>query len=129
MAMLCDKKNRFFHMTPRKNLDSILKNGLIPAIGERSADCEESIPVVWLFPCFENMENALMNWFGEVWEDYEDETGEDVELVILQIDAPQDFASAFIVCPTDSNGDKFFEAFSVDTIPPAFISEVFCGVL
>lgn len=50
---LKNKENRYFHVTPMDNLKSILKNGLIASIGERSEDCGESFPAIWLFPDYE----------------------------------------------------------------------------
>lgn len=68
-----------YHVTPKSNLPSILKNGLIPTIGERSK-LLETIPKVYLFPSKENLETALLNWLGEEFEDLQE------DLIILEID-------------------------------------------
>lgn len=67
-----------YHVTTESNLHSILKNGLIPTIGERSKFLETT-PRVYLFLSKENLETALLNWLGEAFEDLEE------ELFILEI--------------------------------------------
>jgi hypothetical protein len=72
-----------FHVTLRKNVDSILISGLEPRIGKFSSKLGENIPRVYLFPAAIDMENALMNWLGE---ELEEEYGEDCDVIILKID-------------------------------------------
>lgn len=36
MTEMKDQDNRYFHVTPIENLESILQNGLLPMIGKRS---------------------------------------------------------------------------------------------
>lgn len=38
----------FYHVTDKKNVDSILKNGITPQIGENSKICEESTQAIYL---------------------------------------------------------------------------------
>ena len=109
-----DKKNRFFHVTPSRNCRSIMEQGLIAQCGERSSACCEGSPAVWLFPSVQEMENALMGWLGEEFED------EDA-LAILQIDLPDGFP---IYRDVDSNGDLFFEAYTYQNIPKEYISAI-----
>ena len=71
------------------------------------------------------MNNALYNWLGECFTDLEEETGRTIDLAILQIDIPKDFSAASVVWPVDSNGDKFYEAYSVDDIPSKYITAVY----
>jgi hypothetical protein len=73
-----------YHVTLQSNLGSILKNGLIPRIGERSEKLNEK-PGIFLFPSVRDMENALLNWLGEEYEDIEE------PLVSLKITLPDDF--------------------------------------
>lgn len=113
--MITNKKNRYFHVTPKKNLQSILSNGLLPQIGERSAEIGEPEPCIFLFPIFEEMDNALYNWLGEAFKD-------DEELVILQIDVPENFP---IHQEKDSNGDDFYEAYCKCRIPGEYITAVY----
>ena len=111
-----DKPNRYFHVTPRKNLESILENGLIPQIGERSLEIGEPVEAVFLFPYFEEMNNALYNWFGEEFDDDED------ELIILQIDLPDNFP---VYRELDDNGDEFYEAHCQCDIPVEYITGIY----
>ena len=66
-----------FHITPRKNVDSILTNGLEPRIGHHSQEFGETIPSIYAFPTWQDAESA--DWFIELWED-------DDDLVVLEID-------------------------------------------
>lgn len=109
------KEGRYFHVTPIENLESILANGLVPQIGKRSEEIGEEQERIYLFSDFEEMENALMNWLGEAFEEYE-------ELCILQIDLPDDFP---IKTEVDSNGDKFYESYVYEVIPSNFISGIY----
>lgn len=58
----------FFHVTPTSNLDSIMKQGLIPRVGERSAKVGEK-PAIHLFHNWDEVEDAMMNWMGDEFED------------------------------------------------------------
>lgn len=116
MVTLENKPNRYFHITPKDNLDSILSDGLIAQIGERSLEIGERQNAVFLFPNFEEMNNALYNWFGEVFED------EDVDLIILQIDLPDDFP---VYREVDSNGNDFYEAHCSCDISKDFITAIY----
>lgn len=48
----------FYHVSEKKNLESIMKNGLIPQVGERSKEFNEA-PSVFLFPTKDDTELAL----------------------------------------------------------------------
>lgn len=67
-----------FHVSPKKNLNSIQFKGLIPKIGPRAKLLGESNKSIYLFPSKEDVDNALMNWLGDELED------EDV--IIMAID-------------------------------------------
>lgn len=56
-----------YHLTTSAGLPFILKEGLQPKIGERSRDCNEQEPAVYLFPTEDDLENALSGWLGEVF--------------------------------------------------------------
>lgn len=107
---LSDYITEFYHVTLAKNLDSILTNGLIPRIGERSLEVGEKEASVYIFPSEADMECAVMQWLGD-W--YEDEYGEDVELVCLEINVPYNF-------PIE-NGEVEYEYVSKDIIPNKYI--------
>lgn len=113
--MIVNKDNRYFHVTPKKNIESILANGLIPQIGERSQEIGEVQEAVFLFPNFEEMNNALTNWLGDCFEEVD-------ELVILQIDLPKDFP---IYREIDSNGNDFYEVHCQCDIPEEYITAIY----
>ena len=68
-----NKKDRYFHVTPRKNLSAIQKEGLLAQIGDRSQEAKEEAEAVFLFPSKEDMDNALLNWLGEAFEEEDTE--------------------------------------------------------
>lgn len=108
-----DLKNyntEYYHVTLNENVISILDNGLIPKLGERSLEIGEKEPLVYLFPTEDDMECAVMQWLGD-W--YEDEYGEDVKLSCLKINLPYDF-------PIE-NGEVEYECISKKTIPAKYI--------
>jgi len=76
-----------YHVTLRENLSSILNNGLIPSIGERSSQLtEDSLPLesikrVYLFPTKDDCDTALGQWLGDEFEDVEEDG-----LVIIEVD-------------------------------------------
>lgn len=110
-----NKEHRYFHVTPRKNLSAIQKEGLLAQIGDRSQEAKEEAEAVFLFPSKEDMDNALLNWLGEAFE-------EEDELIILQIDLPADFP---VKRDADSNGELMYEAYSYKNIPPEYISAIY----
>ena len=59
-----------YHVTPKKNVPSIIRDGLIPQVGDRSAAMAET-PAIYLFPSREHAEDAVMNWLGDEFEDEE----------------------------------------------------------
>lgn len=70
-----------YHITEKRNLASIQEKGLVPSVGPRSKDLGEPENVVYFFRSLEDVDNALLNWLGEWYEDYEDE----IDLVILEV--------------------------------------------
>lgn len=101
----------YYHVTKKENLESIMTNGLIPKIGEMSQDLGEEIKRVYLFKNIKDMEDALMNWMGE-W--YEDNYGDDLELCSLIINLPDNFNII--------NEESLYEAYSYKIIEPKYIS-------
>ena len=79
----------YYHVTLMENVPSIRKNGLLPQIGERSEELGETEKAIYLFPSKEDMDNALMNWLGE-W--YNEEYGEDCDLAILEVRLPEEIS-------------------------------------
>lgn len=66
-----------YHVTLKKNLSSILSEGLKPMIGPRSQKLEQT-SAIFLFPSRDHVDDALMNWLGDELEDE--------ELVLLEVD-------------------------------------------
>jgi RNA:NAD 2'-phosphotransferase (TPT1/KptA family)/GNAT superfamily N-acetyltransferase/ADP-ribose pyrophosphatase YjhB (NUDIX family) len=77
-------RGRFmWHVTPMRNVPSIKKNGLIPQVGERSAEGGEK-PGIFLFPTKQGVEDALTGWLGESFENTPE------ELAIVEVAVPED---------------------------------------
>ena len=68
-----------YHVTPTKNLRSIMKNGLRPRVGDRSVKLHGEENGIFLFPTLDDVEDAVSNWLG-------DEFDEDEDLTLLAID-------------------------------------------
>lgn len=71
-----------YHITPTKNVQSILKEGLKPSSGKRSQKLKEA-PGTFLFKSVEDAQNALSNWLG-------DEFPENESLSILKVKLPKE---------------------------------------
>jgi len=94
-----------YHVTPADNLDIIMKEGLVPQIGERSQASGENIPMIYFFDSESNLEQALLGWLGEELE------GKSV--VVLEVRLPKSFQTMLR-----------WEAFEVQCqkrIPPLYI--------
>lgn len=100
-----DMLQTFYHVTKKENVESILKNGLIPQIGERSKLMDEE-EAIFLFPNYHECENALFNWLGEIYEGYEG------ELVSLEVFLPAKFGQEKVLD---------WEWLIRKPIPPAYI--------
>ena len=94
----------YYHVTHADNLDSIMRVGLRPSIGNRASAYGEDTPMVYLFGHREDVDNALMNWLGDEFDD-------DVALVVLQVECDS------VVC-----GDVAYEYVCFETIAPECIS-------
>ena len=73
-----------YHVTSKRNLKSIKKNGLEPRVPEDYGTSGD-IAGVYIFKTYEDMENALYNWLGERIEEIEEESGEEYKEVALKI--------------------------------------------
>lgn len=72
----------FYHVCTGANLLSILEHGLVPTIGERSVQVENT-PAVFLFSTRLACEEAVQNWLGELFDEKD-------ELFVLEVILPQD---------------------------------------
>lgn len=58
-----------YHVTPAKNLPSILRHGLTPNVGSRAAKIYGEQSGIFCFPDKVSVEDAMMNWLGDQFED------------------------------------------------------------
>lgn len=98
-----------YHVSAKENFNNIMEQGLIPQMGERSEELNEE-EAVFLFPCKEDMDNALYNWLGE-W--YCDKFGDDYPLVSLEVNVPDNFHIL--------DGDAEYEKICKIVIDPEYI--------
>jgi len=96
---------KFYHITLKKKLNSIMKNGLIPQIGPRSKWAEDEFGI-FLFPSIDDMNNALDQWFGDLFL-------ENTILMSLEITIPDDFPIFDSIVE--------YEKISKIVIPPEYI--------
>lgn len=61
--------NKAYHVTTGENIETILRDGLIPKIGERSVMLGETVASVYFFNTYADLIDGLGNWFGELMED------------------------------------------------------------
>lgn len=106
-----------YHVTTVKNWRKIAKTGLKTQIGKLSQKIGEDEKAIYTFPSLNELDNALMNWLGEEYEEMEEELDEKIELAILEVDV----SSFKFLIKTDSNGEIFFEQKILENIPPEFI--------
>lgn len=91
-----------FHVTPASKVAAILKEGLLPKIGERSRAAGEMMAAVYLFSSMEAVENACMNWLADAFD-------EDEQLALLAVN-PTDAIAPVPGCE--------WETVSTAPIPP-----------
>lgn len=72
-----------YHLTPALNVPAILREGLVPQIGERSALVGETVPAIFCFADLRELEDGLANWTADYFD-------EDEPLSLLRITAGGD---------------------------------------
>jgi hypothetical protein len=97
----------YYHVTPTKNVPSIMSEGLKPQQGSRSERMTDH--GIFLFKDMEDMEDALVNWLGDEFE-------EDESLTLLGVELPLDADIA-----PEAVG---FEVNVLSPIPPQYIQIV-----
>jgi hypothetical protein len=107
--LILENFNRYYHITPSKNVRKILKRGLLPSIGDRSKKIPEELPAIYLFNNLNDLEDAVMNWLA-------DEFNEDEELTALIISIPENNSENIII---HHDG---LSSVSYDPIPAKYIS-------
>lgn len=93
-----------FHVTRKKNVPSIRKKGIIPKVPVDMADQK----AVYLFIDKKSLEDAVMNWLGDRFDEEE-------ELVILTINP-----DGLNIHPSDAS----YEVMTFEVIPPQAIINV-----
>lgn len=70
-----------WHVTPAKNLKSIQDRGLQTKLGKRSRRAKEVDPAIFLFPDGASLEDALMGWMSDEFDD--------VQLALIEVSIPK----------------------------------------
>lgn len=96
-----------YHVSPAKNIESILENGLIPRIGARTESVNDCC-AIYLFTSRTSVDDAMLNWFCDEFED--DET-----FVLFEIDEN-------ILDMTHSHSDVEWELAYTKIIEPSAIT-------
>lgn len=99
----------YYHVTTKKALDKIKKEGLQPQIGQRSQKIGEVFPAIYLFTTRDDMEDAIYNWLGEELENE--------EIYSLKIDLPKGF-------PLDEGVQGDWEVRSYQKIPMEYVQAI-----
>lgn len=71
-----------FHITKTENIPYIKSEGLKPFIGINSSSYGETKPAIYFFMNKETMEDALVNWMGDLFE-------EDEQLSVITVDVKE----------------------------------------
>ena len=100
----------YYHVTTKTNMQKIKKQGLVPKIGPRSQLAGEVFPYVYLFDNYETMEDAVMNWLGDLFED-------DEVLVLCEVRLPKEFDKSLF-----RQGPDSFEILCSIRIPQELIT-------
>jgi hypothetical protein len=104
-----EKAKIYYHVTPYENLKSIKSKGLIPQLGQRSSAMNIEHVGVFCFKSIEDVEDALMNWLGDEFDD-------DTQLAILKI------IGKGLEAPVEEN--NMYEVRFASKIPPENIKVV-----
>lgn len=63
--------NKGYHVTTESALSSILKQGIVPAIGPRSLMLGETQPAIYFFSKDTEVEDGLVNWINNAFSEEE----------------------------------------------------------
>lgn len=138
------KESIAYHVTPTRNLRSIMKDGLVPQIGNRSSQLAGENEGIFLFPSVDDVEAAVSSWLGDEFDEDEDLSllavdisglensiihGADYETIInTRIDPKRisvsdelqlNEASGYIPSEKEKNDPRFKTALTVDVKPDA----------
>lgn len=87
-----------WHFTKVENVESILRDGLIPQIGELSQRINEPLPLVYLFSTIDDYED------GAYW--MEGELDEEAQYALFHVDVSANLDSAWTEVDTVITPDK-----------------------
>lgn len=76
------KKYTLYHVTPTKNVPSIMTYGLQPKLGARSEKAGEIIPAIYLFRFAADVKDSVTNWLGD-----ESPKSEEYSLLAVAVDS------------------------------------------
>lgn len=93
-----------YHVTYADNVDSIKKYGIKPS---KPQDFDEAVDGVYLFPSYDDMEDALVNWLG-------DRLDEDRDIVAIKLNI------SGLKCESDVE----YELRCLETIEPIRIIDI-----
>ena len=113
---------RLFHVTLSSALPAILEEGLLPRVGPRAEQLGEAVPAVYCFGDRLAVEDGLMGWMAESFEEE--------EILILEIDAeglaieknPEDFEFRILTCVAPTRITSIFDEMW-DEISPEHVSK------
>lgn len=72
---------KVYHVTPKRNIPKIMRDGLQPRRGARSRKAGETAPAIYVFPDWLSLEDGVTNWLG-------DEFDETAVLSVLELTVP-----------------------------------------
>ena len=102
---------KYYHVTSKYNLKSIMKHGLVPRYGFLSELIFQKTSAVYLFLTLDEISYAMEHWMGDcITRVYNKE-----DLILLEINLPSDLAATLKV-------RYDWEAVSYQTISPEYIS-------
>jgi len=73
---------KLFHITKNENIPSIKSVGLKPSIGINSSSYGETKPAIYFFMDKKTMDDALVNWMGDLFD-------EEDELSVITVDVKE----------------------------------------
>ncbi len=106
-----------YHVTSLKNWNKIKSKGLIPKIGKLSDKYGENEKAIYTFISLEELDNALMNWLGQEYEDMEEELEKKIDIAVIEVD----IRHLNLNTQTDENGNDFYEQKITEPIPPEYL--------
>ena len=106
-----------YHVTDKKNIPSILKNGIEPRV-PTDYGTDGDTKGIYLFKTREDMTTAVSSWFGDRIEEWEEETGNTYEEVEMIVD----------ITGLDMIDSVEFEWTVLETITPDRILDIKDGV-